>query len=119
MTISAQLREYRNIDLSLQLFPSAERDTVLTHLALSPRQQRVAMLAASGLTIAQIADTLYVARSTVKNHLSVIYTTFDVDESSNARVELARRYIRVGNQVKRLRREAMNSDPELAGETVK
>jgi DNA-binding CsgD family transcriptional regulator len=56
---------------------------------LTPAEQRVAELAASGLTTRQIADTLYMSTRTVETHLTRIYREFGV--SSRAQIALALR----------------------------
>jgi DNA-binding CsgD family transcriptional regulator len=53
--------------------------------SLTPAELDVAKLAASGISNPQIAGKLYIARSTVKMHLSSVYRKLDVAN----RVELA------------------------------
>lgn len=58
------------------------RDTALT-----PSEQRVAELAASGMTNRDIASALFISPKTVETNLSRIYRKFDI----NSRAELGRR----------------------------
>jgi DNA-binding CsgD family transcriptional regulator len=53
--------------------------------ALTPAERRVASLAAQGLTNAQIAETLVLARKTIETHLTTTYRKLGV----HARAELA------------------------------
>lgn len=47
--------------------------TILAFQALTPRQQKIARLYAEGGTYEDVATTMQIAPSTVKNHLSLIY----------------------------------------------
>ena len=54
--------------------------------SLTPTEVQIAALAAEGLTNPQIAERLFVSRSTVKTHLEHIYAKLDIA----GRTELAR-----------------------------
>ena len=58
--------------------PSIVSDNVIQLTALTERQRQVATLACQGLSNREIAETLSLAESTVKIHLSMIYEKLDV-----------------------------------------
>ncbi|MEJ2555473.1 MAG: response regulator transcription factor [Anaerolineae bacterium] len=51
---------------------------------LTPTEMRVLQLAATGQTALEIADELFVAEKTVKNHLTNIYRKLGVKNRSHA-----------------------------------
>jgi DNA-binding NarL/FixJ family response regulator len=55
-----------------------------THPTLTPTELRVLHLVAAGQTTAEIADELFVAEKTVKNHLGSIYRKLGVKNRSHA-----------------------------------
>lgn len=59
---------------------------------LTPREREVLQLMAKGLTNAEIAETLYISKHTVKNHVSNIYRKLKVDD----RTQIALLAIRQG-----------------------
>ena len=69
----------------VQLAPAAVLRTA-TDTLLSPVQRQVAMFAASGATIGQIATSMNRAPETVRSHLREAYASLGV----NSRLELAR-----------------------------
>jgi DNA-binding NarL/FixJ family response regulator len=59
--------------------PSLEEDFIPPWLkSLSPRERDVLKLIAKGLTNHQIADQLFIAEQTVRNHVSIIYSKLGV-----------------------------------------
>lgn len=54
------------------------------HPVLTPTEQRVLQLIATGQTTAEIAEALFVAEKTVKNHLANIYRKLGVKNRSHA-----------------------------------
>jgi DNA-binding CsgD family transcriptional regulator len=59
--------------------------------ALTPMEQRVVALAAEGLTNPQIAEKLFVARGTVKIHLSHVFSKLGVSTRAELASEATRR----------------------------
>jgi DNA-binding CsgD family transcriptional regulator len=55
----------------------------LSELGLSRRQSEVTLLAVSGLSNREIADRLFIAEQTVKDHLWDIYQRADVHRRSS------------------------------------
>ncbi len=62
-----------------------------SRLGLTPTEQQVLQLVASGRTAREIGEQLFMAEKTVKNHLSTIYRKLDVRNSSQAVAEGYRR----------------------------
>ncbi len=54
------------------------------HPVLTPTELRVLQLIATGQTTAEIAEALFVAEKTVKNHLANIYRKLGVKNRSHA-----------------------------------
>lgn len=65
-----------------------KRDTVLT-----PTQARVAALVAEGCSNKAIAATLVIAETTVKVHVRRIAKRWQLDQTRNIRVQIARRVL--------------------------
>ena len=59
--------------------------------SLTPTEVEVVRQAAAGLTNPQIAERLFVARATVKTHLSHVYAKLDVDNRAQLAVQAAGR----------------------------
>lgn len=79
----------RSLNEALQrLSPTNERNGP----ALSAREHEVLLLAARGLTNQGIADQLFIAEGTVRNHLSAVYNKL----SASNRVDAINRAIRSG-----------------------
>jgi DNA-binding NarL/FixJ family response regulator len=79
----------RSLNEALQrLTPTKERNGP----ALSAREHEVLLLAARGLTNQGIADQLFIAEGTVRNHLSAVYNKL----SASNRVDAINRAIRSG-----------------------
>ena len=57
--------------------------------ALTPSEQRVAELAAQGLSTPQLANRLYVSTKTVESHLTRIYRKLDISRRSELEDALA------------------------------
>lgn len=53
-------------------------------VTLTPREMEVLRMLASGMRTAEIAHELFLARKTVKNHLSNVYTKLGVDSGTQA-----------------------------------
>ncbi len=65
-------------------------ETAIANLGLSKRELEVLQLMASGLSNAQIADTLFVSVNTIKTHTSKLFEKLEVSRRTQA-VETARR----------------------------
>ncbi|HUG13775.1 MAG TPA: AAA family ATPase [Thermomicrobiales bacterium] len=88
--------EVRMICVPLQAAPTLARvDALVAQLAagsrspvfpagLTPREVDVLRLVAQGLTDAEVAERLYLARRTVNSHLTSIYTKLDVSNRAGA-----------------------------------
>jgi predicted ATPase/class 3 adenylate cyclase/DNA-binding CsgD family transcriptional regulator len=59
--------------------------------SLTPTEQQIAALVANGLTNPQIAQRLFIARSTVKTHLDHIYTKLSIRSRAELAAEATRR----------------------------
>ena len=59
--------------------------------SLTPTEVEVVRQAAAGLTNPQIAERLFIARTTVKTHLSHIYAKLNVDNRAQLAVQAAGR----------------------------
>jgi predicted ATPase/class 3 adenylate cyclase/DNA-binding CsgD family transcriptional regulator len=59
--------------------------------SLTPTEQQVVALVADGLTNPQIAERLYISRTTVKTHLEHIFTKLDIRTRAELAAETARR----------------------------
>jgi DNA-binding CsgD family transcriptional regulator len=59
--------------------------------ALTPSEERVARLAAEGLSTPQLANQLYVTTKTVESHLTSVYRKLDVSRRSELRDALRRK----------------------------
>ena len=57
---------------------------------MSPREQEVLTLAASGLTDARVAQLMFLSTKTVKNHLHHVYTKLGARSRTEAVVIAAR-----------------------------
>ena len=62
-----------------------------THTLLTTREREVLNLIARGRSIAEIAEDLFVARSTVKTHIQRLYEKLDVNDRGAAVAEAMRR----------------------------
>lgn len=79
-------------DVAARRDPRAPRRTAPTRVrgGLSAREHEVLSLAASGLTDAQIADSLCLSAKTVKNHLRSVYTKLGARTRTSAVVVAVR-----------------------------
>jgi len=64
---------------------------------LSSREREVLKLIAKGLTNRRIAERLFIAEQTVKNHLSVIYSKLDVHNRSEALLKVKEEKVQLGS----------------------
>jgi DNA-binding CsgD family transcriptional regulator len=71
-----------------------EPDTdAITHLGLKPRELEVLQLMAEGLSNAEIAERLFISVSTVKTHVSGVFTKLDVNSRTKALDQARKRRI--------------------------
>jgi len=64
--------------------------------SLTPTEVRVVTLVAEGLTNPQIAERMFIARGTVKVHLSHIFAKLDVSTRSELATHAAKRVLATG-----------------------
>lgn len=81
---------------------AANLATLRTYLRLTPRQQEVAMLTARGIDRQEIATRLGITDETIKGHQLLVYRAFGLHgwECGSPRLELAMRFMRLGNAVR-------------------
>lgn len=67
---------------SLQPAPPSEE--TISELGVSPREYEVLKLVADGLSNQEIADRLFISESTVKTHVSSLFTKLDAKRRTHA-----------------------------------
>jgi DNA-binding NarL/FixJ family response regulator len=70
--------------LATSMLEEVKRDLADDGPAISPREEEVLQLVADGLSIPDVAKTLFISAKTVKNHLASIYEKLDARDRTQA-----------------------------------
>jgi DNA-binding NarL/FixJ family response regulator len=70
--------------LATSMLAEVKRETLDDEPAISPREEEVLQLVADGLSIPEVAKTLFISAKTVKNHLASIYEKLDARDRTQA-----------------------------------
>jgi DNA-binding NarL/FixJ family response regulator len=70
--------------LATSMLAEVQRESTDQEPAISPREEEVLQLVADGLSIPDVAKTLFISAKTVKNHLASIYEKLDARDRTQA-----------------------------------
>lgn len=70
--------------LATSMLAEVKRETTLDDPGISPREEEVLQLVADGLSLPEVAKTLFISVKTVKNHLASTYSKLDARDRTQA-----------------------------------
>ncbi|HUQ63123.1 MAG TPA: response regulator transcription factor [Acidimicrobiales bacterium] len=71
-------------ELATSMLAEVQRETEDDDPGISPREEEVLQLVANGLSLPEVAQTLFISAKTVKNHLASIYSKLDARDRTQA-----------------------------------